>query len=274
MPRPLPRPIALLTDFGLTEPYVAQMKGVLLQDCPEAQVVDISHGVEPFNLAQAGFFLDASRASFPQGTVFLVVVDPGVGGSRRLVCLASFGQLFLAPDNGLLSLLLDAPGRVRCFDCTDFLADSRSNTFHGRDVLAPLAARLAAGQSPESLLPEISPDSLVRLPWSEPRYRDCESSLHAHVLHVDRFGNCLLNLREEPWRAILAAWPRISLFMPGEVAVRLVQSYADLDREEFGLLAGSQGYLEVALRQASAARELGLRSGHALTLSCMARSRP
>ena len=94
------------------------------------------------------------------------------------------------------------------------------------------------------------------------------------MLHVDRFGNCLLNLRIAPWLEVLAGWPRITLFMPGAVDLRMVQSYADLSRDEFGLLAGSQGYLEVALRQASAARELGLRSGHALTLSCERRTRP
>ncbi|MEW5774492.1 MAG: SAM-dependent chlorinase/fluorinase [Thermodesulfobacteriota bacterium] len=270
----MPRLVALLTDFGLTEPYVAQMKGVLLRDCPGARVVDVSHGVEPFNLAQAGFFLDASRGCFPAGTVFVAVVDPGVGGTRRMVALSKFGQIFLAPDNGLLSLVLDAPGAARCFDFTDFMAESRSRTFHGRDVFAPLAARLAAGQDPESLLPEAALDSLVSLPWSEPEPSNCKSSLTAHVLHVDRFGNCLLNLRAEPWRDFLAAWPRITLFMPGAVTVRLVQSYQELSSGEFGLLAGSQGYLEVALRQASAARELGLRSGHALTLSCERRTRP
>ncbi len=273
MARPLPRLVALLTDFGLTEPYAAQMKGAVLRDCPEAKVVDLTHSVEPFNLAQAGFFLDASRSTFPAGTVFVAVVDPGVGGARRLVALDKFGQFFLAPDNGLLSLLLQAPGEARCFDFSDYAAAERSNTFHGRDVFAPLAARLARGEDPAALLPEIAPDSLVRLPWSEPEYRDCRTSLTAHVLHVDRFGNCLLNLRIEPWREILAQWPRITLFMPGAVSLRLVSSYADLERDEFGLLAGSQGYLEVALRQASAARELGLRSGHSLSLSCEQRER-
>lgn len=264
----MPRLVALLTDFGLTEPYVAQMKGVLLRDCPGARVVDVSHSVEPFNLAQAGFFLDASRPYFPEGTVFVAVVDPGVGGARRMVCLAKFGQLFLAPDNGLLSLVLDTPGEARCYDFSDFSAESRSHTFHGRDVFAPLAALLADGRDPGDLLPEIPQDSLLRLPWSEPEYQDCKSALLAHVLHVDRFGNCLLNLRVDPWRDILSHWPRITLSMPGAVDVRLVRSYAELARNEFGLLAGSQGYLEVAMRQASAARELGLRSGHALTLTC------
>lgn len=264
----MPRLVALLTDFGLTEPYVAQMKGVVLRDCPAVKIVDVSHSVEPFNLAQAGFFLDASRPYFPAGTVFVAVVDPGVGGSRRLVCLDKFGQFFLAPDNGLLSLLLEDEAPARCFDFSDFHAGARSHTFHGRDAFAPLAARLAGGQAPEGLLPEISPDSLLRLPWAEPEYKDCHAALVAHVLHVDRFGNCLLNLRVNPWRAVLAQWPRITLFMPGVVDVRLVQSYADLARDEFGLLAGSQGYLEIALPQASAARELGLRSGHSLTLSC------
>lgn len=270
----MPRPVALLTDFGLTEPYVAQIKGVLLTEHPAVRVTDLSHGVEPFNLAQAGFFLDASRPYFPAGTVFVAVVDPGVGGARRMVCLAKFGQFFLAPDNGLLSLALDAPEPARCFDCTEFRRDGRSPTFHGRDALAPLAARLAVGRDPQDLLPEISPDSLRRLPWSEPQYQDCRSALMAHVLHVDRFGNCLLNLRVEPWLEVLAAWPRITLFMPGAVDARLVRTYAELSRDEFGILAGSQGYLEVALRQASAARELGLRSGHALTLSCESGRRP
>jgi len=201
-------------------------------------------------------------------------VDPGVGGARRMVALGKFGQHFLAPDNGLLSLVLEAPGEARCFDFSDFMAGRRSNTFHGRDVFAPLAARLARGQAPESLLPEIGPETLLRLPWSEPDYRDCRSSLTAHVLHVDRFGNCLLNLRVDPWLEVLTEWPRITLYMPGTVQLRLVQSYDELHRDEFGLLAGSQGYLEVALRQASAARELGLRSGHALTLSCERGLRP
>lgn len=264
----MPRLVALLTDFGLKEPYVAQMKGVIYSRCPGARVVDLSHSVEPYNLAQAGFFLDSSRGYFPAGAIFVAVVDPGVGGARRMVVLEKFGQVFLAPDNGLLSLVLDAAGEARCFDLTGFGDGECSQTFHGRDVFAPFAARLAANGQIGDLLPALDPDSLVRQAWAEPAYAEGASSITAHVLHADQFGNCLLNLRIEPWLGILSAWPRITLLLPGAVPVRLVRSYQELEKGAFGLLSGSQGYLELALRQASAARELGLKSGHAVTLSC------
>ena len=185
-------PAVLLTDFGLEDPYVGQMKGVLAALAPGARVIDLCHGVWPFDVLQASFFLDSSRAHFPPGSVFVCVVDPGVGGERRLVLLEKFRQIFLAPDNGLLSLVLAQDGPCRARDVTPAGRLASTGTFHGRDILAPLAARLLTGDEPEDLGAEVNPESLTRLPGAAPE-RD-GPTLRAVVLHVDRFGNCILNL--------------------------------------------------------------------------------
>lgn len=155
-----PRTIALITDFGLADPYVGQMKGVLANKAPGSPVVDISHDVTPFNVAEAGFFLAASYEHFPKDAIFLAVVDPGVGSSRKIVCLQLGERLLVAPDNGLLSLALKVAwaNEVRAFDVSTAIdaPKSVSKTFHGRDVFAPLAAWFALGGSPGQLGQEIS----------------------------------------------------------------------------------------------------------------------
>ncbi|MDY7000246.1 MAG: SAM-dependent chlorinase/fluorinase [Thermodesulfobacteriota bacterium] len=265
----MPQVIALLTDFGSKDPYLAQMKGVLLTLSPSIALVDISHEAEPFNPAHAGFLLNASRAFFPEGTIFIAVVDPGVGGMRKIVVLEKFGQTFLAPDNGLLSLVLAAPGQARAYDLTgakDLL--TASATFHGRDVFAPIAARLSNGEPARNLGPEISLEDLVCLPWARPVYTQGEvHEVSGTVLHVDRFGNCLLNLLIDPWLARIEAWPRISLKHPKARPVVLAKTYAGLPENTLGLLAGSQGVLELCLNQGPAARDLSLGIGHAVCLT-------
>ena len=261
--------IALLTDFGTVDPYVAQMKGTLLGLCPEAALVDLSHEVPPFGLPQAALFLQASRAHFPTGTVFVAVVDPGVGTSRRMVGLEKDGQSILAPDNGLLGPLLAAPGPMRAFDLSAHAAALEvSSTFHGRDVLAPLAAALARGESLAALGPKIPTESLARLSWAEPEWSNATRVVHATVLHVDRFGNCLTNLPIPALKDSLAAWDAIYLTTAqgSRRTVTTTTAYAELPAAGLGLLPGSQGFLELALNQADAATATGLRPGDAFTL--------
>ncbi|MFW5734763.1 MAG: SAM hydrolase/SAM-dependent halogenase family protein [Oceanidesulfovibrio sp.] len=273
--------IVLLTDFGSSDAYVAQMKGVLLTEAADNPVVDLSHNVDPRNAAQAGFLLASTLPHFPVATVFCCVVDPGVGTDRRLVCAASEGRICLAPDNGLLSLVLERDAKARTYDLTNF-AKRRSDTsatFHGRDIFAPLAARLARGSSPESLGERIERDELVLL---EPAHVDeTGDTVSCHVLHVDRFGNAVLSLPADPWAETLRGWESIRLHGPepgatmrastyaelNEQILSLVSTYAELAGGEAGILAGSQGYMEIALNGMHAARTLALHAGSTVRLS-------
>ncbi|MGE4468719.1 MAG: S-adenosyl-l-methionine hydroxide adenosyltransferase family protein [Desulfovibrio sp.] len=264
------RPIALLTDFGLDDPYVGQVKGVLARLAPQSRVLDLSHGVAPFQVGQAAFFLAASARHFPANTIFAAVVDPGVGTDRRVVLARLDDQFFLAPDNGLLGLLLCpralAGRRPQLFSVTPSTPPACA-TFHGRDFFAPLAARLACGEPPESLGPALAPSELVRSPATTPRPLTSEDQgrrLDAHVLHVDRFGNVVLNLQPgELFHTLIGSGQHRGV----PASPRAVQTYADLADREVGMLEGSQGLLELAVNQGSAARLMGCQVGHTVTLT-------
>lgn len=262
---PPPRTIGLITDFGLSDPYVGQMKAVIARKGPNFHVVDISHGVEPFNVAQAGFFLAASYGHFPDDAVILSIVDPGVGTARRIVCLQLGERLLVAPDNGLLSLALKTAWQtdVRAFDMSAALHAPKkvSRTFHGRDVFAPLAAWLALGGSPGGLGAEMDPADLVACSWSQPVVED--SAARCHVLHIDRFGNCALNI--ETGRVPAAA--DVTMVSPAGGSLAFVGTYAEMPKGAPGLLEGSQGFMEIAFNQRSAAKELGLAMGDPVELS-------
>jgi len=272
------RAIALLTDFGLTDPYAGQLRAALARQAPGATLLDISHSVEPFAVSQAAFFLAASAPHFPTTAVFVCVVDPGVGSTRRIVGAhvptPKGGQDFLAPDNGLLGLLLSTPGlpetgpdAPRVFDLSDPASSyAASATFHGRDIFAPLAARLSAGEALADMGRELAQDELARPDWAGTRIRpENPREIDVHVLHVDRYGNCLLSLRAgtpppRPVTALKMPWGQ-------RREVRMVRTYADIPAGTVGLLAGSQGFFELAANQASAAVALGLRRGDALRLA-------
>lgn len=274
---PKTRPVALLTDFGLADPFVGQMKGVLAKLAPKSRLLDVSHGIAPFNVGQAGFFLRASAPHFPADTVFVAVVDPGVGTERRIVLARLGAQLFLAPDNGLLWLVLatEQPRPAEVFDVSRAALDnagpgvsSVSATFHGRDLFAPLAARLALGAKPESLGTALPVQVLVREDWFSPQPfvpNPRSGAVEAHVLHVDRFGNCTLTLEagSAPTRTLAG----LALSSPVAAPLRLVRTYGDLAEGELGLLAGSQGFLELAVNLGSAAERLGLGLGRKVVFS-------
>ena len=261
---PPPRTIGLITDFGLTDPYVGQVRAVLARKAPHCKVVDISHDVEPFNVAQAGFFLAASYEHFPEDAVILAVVDPGVGTNRRIVCLEIGDRLLVAPDNGLLTLALKrAWSEVRAYDLSRAVDAPKkvSHTFHGRDVFAPLVAWLALGGSPEGLGSEIDPEDLVARTWANPTIT--RHAATGHVLHIDRFGNCVLNLEA----GALGVPRNLRMVSPAGGPVAYVTKYADMPEGEPGLLEGSQGFLELAVNQRSAAKRFGLSMGDPMELA-------
>lgn len=249
--------IVLLTDFGTLDPYVGQMKGVLLREAPDAQIVDLCHEVQAHSIAQAGFLLEASHVHFPPQAIFVGVVDPGVGSSRSILMAQFENQFFLAPDNGLLTFLMDRP--VSWWKVTSVF-EHTSNTFHGRDIFAPLAARLALGAPAGSMAAPVAASEIKRhaMTWAE----NAGGVLHCTVLHVDRFGNCLLNLRAANFPSLRRSWA-----LDSGKTVREVSTYADLAPGQLGLLAGSQGVMELALNQGHCARFLDLHPGQNLCLT-------
>lgn len=233
-------PIALLTDFGLADPYVGIMKGVVAGVAPGVPVIDVTHGVPPQDVRVGALFLDAAWPHFPEGTVFVCVVDPGVGTPRRPLVASAAGRLFVGPDNGLLSLL---PRAIYRELAAPWGLPTRSRTFHGRDLFAPAAARLAAGTDFSKAGPVV--DDVVRL--SLPEARDGAGE----VLWVDGYGNAVTNLPGADHGHV-------------EVAGRtlpIVRAYADVPVGTAVALTGSTGRLEVAVREGSAAAELGIAAG-------------
>jgi len=233
--------IALLTDFGTRDPYVAVMKGVLAARTG-ATVHDLTHDIAPFDVLEAAWFLRTVVPYWPEGTIFVCVVDPGVGTSRRIVCAEVDGRVFLAPDNGLLTFIASEGKSVE--DESLFLPTA-ATTFHGRDRFAPVAAAIANGKTIDG--PAIA---LNRLRYDPPRYGD--GIVHGTIVAVDRFGNVITDIERTRVR------PPFELRVRGMVIDRIEQSYGDAAPGPF-LIAGSSGFLEISIANASAAERLQLR---------------
>lgn len=247
--------IVLLTDFGHLDPYVGQLKGVLAGLVSEAVVIDLCHEIAPQAVRQAEFVLQTSRTHFPRQSIFICVVDPGVGTSRRALLANNNNQFFLAPDNGLLSFL---PDESTTWWQLSAPSVTSSQTFHGRDLFAPVAARLALGIAPDTLGHHINAASVFRLSLD---FAQIDSTqILCQVIHVDRFGNCLLNL---PIQELSSSFWIMST---GHV-VRQVQTYAQLQPKEIGILPGSQQVMELAMNQEHCARFTNLVPGQILTLN-------
>ncbi len=250
--------ITLTTDFGLTGPYVAELKAVLLAAVPGAQLIDVSHLVPPQSIRHAEVLLRSTAFIFPPGAVHLVVVDPGVGSARRPIAVAARGAFFVGPDNGVLGVALAAPGsRAVVLDRPELFRAPLSPTFHGRDLFAPVAAELAAGLPLDQVGSPIDDPRPSQLP--APRL--AATAAEGETLIADDFGNLLTNL---PAAAIDPGW---RFTVAGESA-RFVRTYADGAAGELLVLAGSDGYLEVAMRDGSAAARLQATAG--LALRCTA----
>ncbi|MDH7571070.1 MAG: SAM-dependent chlorinase/fluorinase [Armatimonadota bacterium] len=247
--------ITLLTDFGTRDAYVAAMKGVILQLAPDATLVDITHQVAPQDVAEGAFALAACWRYFPDGTVHLAVVDPGVGSARRGIAIAAEGHYFVGPDNGLFSMALAHCGtrRIVALENARLFRHPVSHTFHGRDIFAPVAALLSRGMALTEAGPEVA--DMVLLPQAAPR-RVGPGEWEGEVLAVDRFGNLITNVRGEG-----LAHEKVRVMVGGLEIRGVSRCYADVDEGALLALVGSSGFLEVAVNRGSAARLLKAERG-------------
>jgi len=235
--------IALLTDFGTRDPYVAAMKGVLASRT-NVPVTDLTHEIAPFDVLEAAWFLGTVVPYWAIGTIFVCVVDPGVGTSRRILACESDGRLFLAPDNGLLTFV--APSQIHSVENQSLFLPNGSNTFHGRDRFAPVAAALANGMSIEEVGPRV--DRMVMLDYEPPVYSD--DVVRGTVVAIDRFGNVITDVDVSR-----VPFARFAMHIGGHAIERFENHYGDAAPGLF-LIVGSTGRIEISIANVSAAEEL------------------
>jgi S-adenosylmethionine hydrolase len=267
-----PQIVTLTTDFGLADPYAGALKGVLLDVFPEVRIVDITHAVQAFDVFDGALAISESYSYFPSGTVHMVVVDPGVGSERRPI-LATIGEhYFVAPDNGVLSLVYERAERelagsvlVREITSTHYFRQPVSSTFHGRDVFAPVAANLAKGVDSQKFGDEIT--DYVRFAAPKPKVAP-DQSLRGVVLKIDRFGNLVTNIRASDAPQLLGENPPPCRIKAGTQEITdICTHYAQgTPGKPFGIF-GSMGYLEISINRGTAAKLLGIGKGAEVALS-------
>ena len=256
--------ITLTTDYGTSDHLAGVLKGVILRILPNATVVDINHHVAPFDVLDGALTIGTAYGFFPPRTVYVVVVDPGVGTARRPIIASAEQQYFVAPDNGVLSMVYDRdPGAiVRHVTAEHHFLSPVSNTFHGRDVFAPVAAWLAKTFQTEAFGEEIT--DFVR--FVLPRPKPAGTALKGVVLRVDAFGNLMTNFTAEDLPAAAVESGKIKLQVGGKAVERLAQNFAEGASGAPVAILGSSGYLEIAVNKGNAARVLGVNRGAEVTI--------
>jgi S-adenosyl-L-methionine hydrolase (adenosine-forming) len=251
--------VTLTTDFGTNGPYVAALKGVLLDGAPDTQIVDITHSIRPQNVREAALVLAQACPWFPTETLHIVVVDPGVGTERHIVYAEIGGQCYLTPDNGVLSALVrdQAPSKLIVVENRQFWNQRISHTFHGRDIFAPVAAALLNGIKPEQLGPATA--HLKRFPWPKPYYKQ-STVLRGEVLYIDPFGNLLTTI-EPRHLPIDTPVERLRWSCAGQTCHGLHMTYGNATPGELIALTSSAGWCELAIVNGNAAKSLNVAIG-------------
>jgi S-adenosylmethionine hydrolase len=261
--------ITLLTDFGIDAEYVGLMKGVILSIHPAAVIVDITHQIDPQDLVQAAYVTRSSYRFFPKGSVHLIVVDPGVGGKRAIIAVQMMEHVFVAPDNGVLTLLLENSKIDRIVRLTDprYFLETISPTFHGRDIIAPVGAHIAKGVQLNALGSEVDLTSLVKLPGIGCRVSE-SGELVGTIVSIDRFGNLITDIDSKSLTAYcqrdLDAQPQIRI--GNRVIFGLSNTYESAGSQIPLALIGSRRYLEVAVNQGSAKQHFNAKKGDTVSV--------
>jgi len=260
--------ICLFTDFGWDDSYVAQLKGVILTIDPGARLVDLTHSVAPYNIVEGSYLLDQCAQEFPAGTIFVAVVDPGVGTDRNPILIETTKEKYYAgPDNGLFAAVIQREGLLHAWklDKPEFYrGGDLSHTFHGRDIFGPVAAHLAAGTSPGQLGTEMKTLDVTAMP--EPT--STGSVLNTQVLHIDHYGNIILNLKAG---SDLAAMLKLGNLVKVSIgrdsfSAPFVKTYGEVAKGRRLLLFGSSGRLEISVNQGSAAQQVHVEPGTSIYL--------
>ena len=255
--------ITLTTDFGARDPYVAEMKAVMVRLNPAVRFIDVSHEVAAHDVVEGALALHAMVAVCPEGTIHVAVVDPGVGTGRRGLVVVASGQLFVGPDNGIFTpVLSDADWQAFELSAPVYRRSSVSATFHGRDVFAPAAAHLTLGVVPASFGPPVTDPVRVALVPA----REVGGRVEGRVIHVDRFGNLVTSIDSETVARFSGGAGALTVQIAGR-RMPVVRTYGDLPSGGAGALVGSHGRLEVAVREGNAAVRLRARRGATVRLS-------
>lgn len=258
----------------MEDAYVPAMKGTMLSICPDVQLVDVTHEIQPQEIMEAGFILQSALPFFPEGSIHLVVVDPGVGTDRRAVALRTENHWFVGPDNGIFPLVLDeaSPEAMVSLDNPEYWwSPSPSTTFHGRDIFAPAAAHLASGEPLKNIGSPI--DSLEPLQWARPSVG--AGIVQGWVMHIDHFGNCITNIRRSTLAEAaeldqedppLGAFPTLDAYVGNTVLNELHATYGAVPESNPLLVFGSTGYLEISVNGGDAAELLDIRKGDSVKI--------
>jgi len=256
--------ITLLTDFGVADEYVGVMKGVILSVNPSATIIDISHQIDPQDLVQAAYFIKSYHEYFPKGTVHVVVVDPGVGSDRAIIALEMKGYTYLVPDNGVLTLIMEGGNidSIICVDNSSYFLGFVSQTFHGRDIFAPVAAQLSMGGEIKKLGTPIGQRDLVRLSVPKPFLAD-KNELVGTVVSIDHFGNLITNIDLNSLEMLYSSSQAKGLeIMIGESKITgLSKSYNRAKSQKPLAIIGSRAFLEIAVNGGSARRHFMAEKG-------------
>jgi S-adenosylmethionine hydrolase len=263
-----PATICLFTDFGWDDSYVAQLKGVIVTIDPNARLLDLTHSVAPYNITEGAYLLDQCAEEFPAGTIFVAVVDPGVGTDRDPILIETTKEkYFVGPDNGLFAQVIQSEGLLHAWklDKPNFYrAGELSRTFQGRDIFGPVAAHLAAGVDPNNLGSEIK--TITTAAAAEPVFNG--GVIDAQVQHIDRYGNIILNVKGgSDLAAMLKEGTLVKISLGHQsYSAPFVKTYGEVDKGRLLLLFGSSGQLEISVNQGSAAREIRVEPGASLYL--------
>jgi S-adenosylmethionine hydrolase len=258
--------IALLTDFGFKDPYVSEMKGVILSINRNAKIIDITHEIEKYNIQLGAFILASAAKFFPKGTIYLAVVDPGVGAERKALLIDANGDFFIGPDNGLLVLAAKEKGITNIYHLLNvkYFRREVSSTFHGRDIFAPVAAYLSLGVPPKEFGEPITE-------YEEPSFIEAEvkeEKILSEVLYIDSFGNIITNISFSHLEKInisLGDWINLKI-KNKNYKVKFSKSYFSVDKGELLALIGSHNFLELAVNLGNAAEKLKVKVGDKIIL--------
>lgn len=255
--------IALLTDYGTQDSFVAEMKGSILTIDPNVRLIDLTHDVEPFNLLQGAYLLSQGAREFPEGTIFVAVVDPGVGTTRTPIMVQTqANKFYIAPDNGLLTLVIEREGFAKAWKLDRpgyYKQGSLSTTDHGRDIFGPVAAHLASGVPADSIGNALTKKDLVQLPYRAPNTNG--TNLSGEIWHVDHYGNVITNIPASMDPNLKeGVLLRVTLGKQ-TFGAPFVKTFGDVQKGRLAVLVGSHGFLEICANQASAGKQLSVQPG-------------